>query len=832
MTEKKHTSDDRDVSAIAIVGMACRVPGAATLEQFWNVLRDGRDTATRFTRDELLAAGTPPAQLEDERYVPVGQVLADAELFDAEFFRLTRDEVEILDPQHRHFLECAHEALERAGCNPDTYAGAIGVFAGAGMNTYVLHNLYERYRAASTVDRYGLMLASDKDYLATRVSFKLNLRGPSLTVNTACSTSLVAVHTACMSLLSGDCDIALAGAVHVKVPQVEGYLCQEGMIFSPDGRCRAFDASAQGTILGSGVGVVVLKRLDDALEERDHIHAIIRGTAINNDGAAKSGYTAPSVEGQAAVIRDAQLMAGCDPDTVSYVEAHGTGTALGDPIEVAALARAFVAGTTRQGYCAIGSVKTNIGHLDVAAGMAGLIKTALMLERRTLVPSLHFETPNPEIDFAATPFYVNTALREWPSGATPRRAGVSAFGIGGTNAHAVLEEPPARSAAPAVRQSELLVVSARTPEALETATTNIARYLKQHPDTPLADVAYTLAAGRRSHRLRRALVAGNASAAALTLVLGDRDHVLIGDAPTAAPEVVFVFDDEQEGAASALFRELPAFADALAARIRSHQAFASANPETVIQDTSPPAARLRALAYADLWSSWGIRAVAIAGRGSGDEAARRLAEELGVPLQREPLPDTIELRVQPSAGANLDMVLRELGRLWVSGVEVDWRRFYSGERRRRVPLPTYPFQRARYWVEAAEQTPAPETGSRPLAVLLRGRPDAERVPLIVDFLQHRIADMLGWRDGQLPDPQTNLFDLGLSSLVLIEISSTLSADLSLPVAASSFIEHPTIRAFVENLATTLQPGVAVPSDDGSRTSRRAAASRSQREVYR
>ncbi|XKK62170.1 polyketide synthase [Streptomyces sp. ARC32] len=485
-------------SDVAIIGMACRFPGADSVDRFWDVLSQGRETLTRYTDEELLAAGVPPARLADPRYVKAAQTVPGTDLFDSGLFQFTQDEAEILDPQHRVFLECSLEALERAGYDPERTDAQIGVYAGAGMNTYLLHNLGERYRAASSVDHYRLMLANDKDFLATRVSYKLNLTGPSVNVNTACSTSLVALHTACLALIGGECDMALVGAVHLNPPG-QGYQYQEGMIFSPDGHCRAFDADARGTVIGSGAGAVVLKRLKEALADGDWIHAVVKGSAINNDGSGKTGYTAPSISGQAAVVADAQEVADVEPETIGYVEAHGTGTPLGDPIEVAALTEAFREGTDRSGYCALGSVKTNIGHLDTAAGMAGLIKTALMLEHRTLVPSLHFSEPNPDIDFAAGPFFVNTEKTEWKSGTGPLRAGVSSFGIGGTNAHVILEEGPARGRAPQESRPELLVLSARSEDALEQAATALARHLRSHPGLDPAAVAQTLGLGRRAH---------------------------------------------------------------------------------------------------------------------------------------------------------------------------------------------------------------------------------------------------------------------------------------------------------------------------------------------
>ncbi len=368
----------------AIIGMAGRFPGARSVQEFWQNLQDGIESISFFSDEELESA---TAAGSAANLVKAGAVLEDIELFDASFFGFTPKEAEIMDPQHRIFLETAWEALENTGYDPQTYRRRIGVYAGVGMNTYFLFNLHANHELIGSMDPMKMGISNEKDHLPTYVSYKLNLRGPSVNVNTTCSTSLVAVHLACQSLLNGECDMALAGGVAITVPQKTGYFYQEGGIASPDGHCRAFDANAQGTVRGNGVGIVVLKRLADAITDGDTIYAVIKGSAINNDGSLKVGYTAPGVEGQAEVIMEAQAVAGVEPETLTYIEAHGTGTPLGDPIEIAALTQAFRAGTERKGFCAIGSVKTNIGHLDAAAGVAGLIKTALALKYQ-LLPSV------------------------------------------------------------------------------------------------------------------------------------------------------------------------------------------------------------------------------------------------------------------------------------------------------------------------------------------------------------------------------------------------------------------------------------------------------------
>jgi acyl transferase domain-containing protein len=433
------------IEGIAIIGMAGRFPGAKNIDEFWLNLRDGVESISWFTDEELIAAGIDSEVLSERRYVKAGATLENIDLFDASFFGFNPQEASRMDPQHRIFLECAWEALEDAGYDSQTYSGKIGVYAGVGWNGYLLFNVAPDRQFLESAVGYQTLLGNDKDFLTTRVSYQLNLKGPSIDVQTACSTSLVAVSMACQSLLNYQCDLALTGGITVSSIPKTGYFYQEGGILSPDGHCRAFDAQAQGTVPGNGAGIVVLKRLEDAIADGDCIHAVIRGAAINNDGALKVGYTAPSVDGQAEVIAEALALAGVEPETISYIEAHGTGTALGDPIEIAALTQVFRASTEKAKFCALGSVKTNIGHLDAAAGIAGLIKTVLALKHQLIPPSLHFQQPNPKIDFNHSPFYVNHQLQEWKSNGHPRRAGVSSFGIGGTNAHVVLEEAPLTS---------------------------------------------------------------------------------------------------------------------------------------------------------------------------------------------------------------------------------------------------------------------------------------------------------------------------------------------------------------------------------------------------
>src|SRR5256714_3551812 len=479
---------------IAIIGMAGRFPGARTVDEFWHNLSAGIESITRLSDQEILESGVPPSYLSDPRYVKAAPILEAPGQFDAGFFGFSPMEAKTMDPQHRLLLELAHEALEHAGYDPERYQGRIGVFTGTALNTYFT-NVGLSSRSAE--EYIPTLIGNDKDFLSTRVSYKLNLKGPSITVQTACSTSMVAVHLARQSLLSEEIDMALAGAVSVRVPHRAGYFCDGGGVVSLNGHVRAFDAGANGTVFGSGGGILVLKRLTDALSDGDTIHAVIKGSAVNNDGSEKAGYTAPSVNSQADVVVEALANSGAEADSISYLEAHGSGTPVGDPIEIMALAKAFRTFTQRSSYCAIGSVKTNVGHLDAAAAITGIIKTVLALEHRKLPPRLHFSEANPEIDFPSTPFYVNTQLRDGTSDG-PRRAGVRSTGMGGTNPHAVLEEAPEPQVSTNASAPHLLILSARTETALDEATHRLRTFLNSHSPANMSDVAYTLQIGRKA----------------------------------------------------------------------------------------------------------------------------------------------------------------------------------------------------------------------------------------------------------------------------------------------------------------------------------------------
>jgi acyl transferase domain-containing protein/acyl carrier protein len=895
MTDNTGQVTANNGSEIAIIGLIGRFPGAASVDEFWRNLREGVESVTFFTDEELRAAGIDSASLSAPNYVKAGRYLEDIDLFDASFFGFSPREAEILDPQHRIFLECSWEALESAGYEPKNYDGLIGIYAGVSANSYIWNILANR-ELLKAVGHYQTIIGNDKDFLTTRVSYKLGLQGSSMTIQTACSTSLVAVHLACQSLLNGESDLALAGGVSVAVPQKSGYWYREEGILSPDGHCRAFDENAQGTVSGMGVGIVVLKRLEDALADGDYIRAVIKGSAVNNDGSLKVGYTAPSVEGQAQVIMMAHLVAAVKPETISYIETHGTGTILGDPIEVAALTKAFRAETEKKGFCAIGSVKTNVGHLDVAAGVTGLIKTVLALENKQLPPSLNFERPNPRIDFENSPFFVNSKLTEWKNGNGPRRAGVSSFGIGGTNAHVILEEGPRHESFDSLRPWQLLTVSAKSSEACEAATARLVSHLRNHPELNLADVAYTLQVGRRAFAHRRMLVSRDVSD---VMEASQRGHKRIEDGHQVVekPPVVFMFPGQGTqyvGMAAELYQCEPLFRqffDQCCDRLRTHLEFdlrdvlyplagniSAAEQQLRHTSVTQPALFSIEYALAQMWMGWGIVPQAMIGhsigeyvaacvarvmsledalwlvarRGelmqelaggamlavplsetdivemmgealslaavnspslcvvSGEEEAitefaerlsargvnwRRLhtshafhstmmepvvaefAREVGkvklsapkIPyisnvtgtwiqdaeaidpqywashlrqtvrfaagleeLAKEPAGIFLEvgpgktltmlaqsradrsfatalltsLRHADEQGSDEAFLLRTLGRLWLAGAPVNWQEFYANERRQRLPLPTYPFERQRYWVEPQDRSSA------------------------------------------------------------------------------------------------------------------------------
>ncbi|SEG52627.1 amino acid adenylation domain-containing protein [Bryocella elongata] len=632
--------DPQDAAnAIAIIGMAGRFPGAPDIASFWRILVEGRDTITRFAPEEAtnFVAG-------ESDFIAARGILDGVGQFDADFFNVPPREAERMDPQHRLLLECCANAFDAAGYDPHAYAGEIGLFAGCALNTYLLANLahdrsfLDEFTNGYQVGDFSYLTGNDKDFLTTRIAYKLNLRGPVMTVQGACATSLVAVCQAAQSLLNYQCDMALAGGVSITFPQQRGHVAQEGSLTSRDGYCRPFDANASGTIFGHGAGVVLLKRYEDAVRDGDAIAAVIRGYAITNDGAQKAGYMAPGVDGQLRAITGALAMANISADTISYVEAHGTGTPMGDPIEVSALTQAYRRSTDRQSFCILGAAKGNIGHLDAAAGVTGLIKTVLQMQHRTLPGLAHFASPNPELHLEGSPFRLIAQAEPWisPSPELPLRAGVSAFGVGGVNAHVVLEEAPAAEERRTRRDRQVLCLSARTPEALAEAKLALAQAFELDPTVNLADAAYTLATGRQTFATRFAFAAATISDAVEAL----RSNQAPTTTARSAERVVFQFPGQGSqfsGMGHELYRSEPIYRDTLELCLSVAEQegipelrgliLGDSEAEAPLAQTriAQPALFAVELALASLWQSWGLQPAALVGHSVGEYVAAVLA---------------------------------------------------------------------------------------------------------------------------------------------------------------------------------------------------------------
>ncbi len=1006
----KNTGLDDASERVVIIGMAGRFPGARNVQELWANLKNGVESIHPFTPAELQACGVDEEILRATGFVNAGAVMPDADCFDAAFFGISSREAETMDPQHRVFLETAWEALESAGYDPESFPGSIGIFGGVAPNTYFQNNLAGHSDLLRSLGRYSIMLGNEREYAVTRVAFKLNLTGPCASVNTACSTSAVAIHLACQSLLSGECDIALAGGGRVHVPLTGGYMYDEGGILSPDGHCRAFSADARGTVIGSGVAMVVLRRLTDAIADRDCIFAVIKGSAINNDGSRKVGFTAPSVQGQASVIEEALRVADVDADTIGYVETHGTGTSLGDPIEIAALTKAYAPWTQRRQQCPIGSIKTNIGHLDAAAGVGGVIKTTMALRDRLIPPSLNFDEPNPQINFADSPFYVNVKLQNWATNGTSRRAGVSSFGLGGTNAHIVLEEAPETGPAAPSRSHQLLLLSARSQNALEHATRNLAEHLRRCPPDDLADIAYTLQTGRRRFNYRRMVVCRNSADAISALDPVDAQRVTTSRETVAGQEIAFMFSGQGSqylNMGLGLYRSESVFKRQIDRCSEILRPYLSPDLVQLLypdeQDETETEERLQQTVYtqpvlfsveyalARQWMHWGIQPGAMIGHSVGEYVAACLAgvftledalslvatrgkliqalptgSMLAVPLsEREVTPylsggvdlavasspslcvlsghrqaisdverqlsargvesravrtshafhssmmdpvlqtfeeaankirfgapqipfvsnvtgtwitpeeatspaywvkhvrNTVRLsdglqqllarpnivflevgpgrtlstvvKQQPAKAdahlvlastrhpneivPDLEFMLNTLGRLWLAGVPVDWSRFYAAEKRSRKPLPTYPFERKRYWISPPKLEKADARTGVHSALELRSEEQTAEVSLSRegDHMQadaprseaeHVLVniwrDLLGVSSLSIKD---NFFDLGGSSLLATRLFTQIASRVGIKLPIATIFEAPTI----EQLAKALEPGGAAAS---------------------
>nr|AIE12094.1 putative NRPS/PKS hybrid synthase module B6B [uncultured bacterium] len=645
MSEQIVDDDEMDsgLESIAIVGWHGRFPGADDLDGFWEIIRDGKEAIEFYSTEELREAGMPESLLQDPDFVKAGAKIRDAEMFDAGFFAFTPRESVLMDPQHRVFLESAWHALENAGIDSKRSDATIGVFAGTNPASYLQAHFNAReFVHAPAFDK---RVSSDCSFFTSRIAYKLNLKGPAITVETACSTSLVAICVACQHLMTYQCDVALAGAAAIHPSRKSGYVFQAHGIESPDGHCRVFDENARGTIGGEGVATVVLKRLEDAVADGDTIHAVVRGWGLNNDGSQKAGFTAPSVDGQAEVVEMAQALAGVAADSIGYIEAHGTGTELGDPIEVAALTQAFAATTERKNFCSLGSVKANIGHLDAAAGVAGFIKAALVLKNRQIPPLLHFRKANPKINFAESPFYINTVLQDWETGDAPRRAGVSSFGIGGTNAHVVLEEAPSAPESSPSRKQQLILVSARNQAQCDQALENLANWLESHPGQALADAAYTLQTGRRRFDCAVACVAADHGEACAALRQSAARSVTRGKQSAETPDIAFMFPGQGNQYldmghdlyhSETVFREIvDRCCDRIEAEFgfdlrqiiypRQEQDEAAAAEKLTRTEYAQPALFVIEYALASLLIEWGIRPQAMIGHSLGEYVAAALA---------------------------------------------------------------------------------------------------------------------------------------------------------------------------------------------------------------
>lgn len=633
-------SDSPVSENIAIIGMAGRFPMAANVDEFWANLASGRDCFSDFSVEELVAAGVPHEVAAAASYVRRSPILEKPAEFDAHLFGFSPKEAEFIDPQHRLLMECAWEVLEHAGHDPHRFDGAIGIWAGCGPSNYFLKNILSHAGHFESLSNFNTIVGNDKDYLVSRIAYKFNLRGPSVVVQSACSTSLVAVHNACQALLTYQCDMALAGGVSLQFPRAPGYVFNEGEIFSRDGICRTFDKDANGTVLGEGCGMVALRRLEDAIASGDRILAVIRGSAVNNDGAARAGYTAPGVAGQSELIAMAQAVAGVEAGDISYIETHGTGTLLGDPIEVSALTKAFRQTTTERGFCGLGAVKPNIGHLDVAAGIAGLIKTICALQHRQLPGTLHFTEPNPELGLATSPFFVVDRLMDWQPRNGRRIAGVSSFGLGGTNAHIILEEYTTPEPVTHSRPGwHLLPVSAATETALQTARNNLSKHLETaSTNVSLDAIASTLTKGRQRLRHRQCIVAENIADAAARLAKPDETFAAAGKTAKSERSAVFLFSgqgSQYPGMGSGLFKSNPVFRDAVSrcaeilGPIAGHPSLldilygTDETARALVNQTLVSQPALFAIEYglARLWESHGIKPVAVLGHSIGEYVA-------------------------------------------------------------------------------------------------------------------------------------------------------------------------------------------------------------------
>ncbi|MBN2536085.1 MAG: hypothetical protein JXB88_24605 [Spirochaetales bacterium] len=861
---------------IAVIGLSCRFPGADTIARFWDNLAQGKESITFFSEEELIAAGVSPEVVKDPDYVKAMGILDDDvyQCFDHHFFDYTPREAEMMDPQMRVFHECTFEALEDAGYNPETFKGAIGMFACGSPN--LNWELLVATREANDMSRlFEADKLYDKDYLPTRISYKLNLTGPSIFLYTACSSSLTAIHIACQSLLSGECDMAAAGGVSILYPHKTGYPYKKGMISSPDGHCRAFDEKAEGTVRGNGAGVVVLKLMENAVRDGDHIYAFIRGSACNNDGKGKVGYAAPAIQGQTNVIKAALATAGITPESVSCIEAHGTGTKIGDPIEIEALTKAFHTG--KKQYCKIGSVKTNIGHLDTAAGVAGFIKTILMLKHKKIVPSLHFTKANPAINFAESPFSVSTMLEDWEPGNGPRIAGISSFGIGGTNVHCIVQEAPGnvtgktKEQDPEVKPYTIMTVSARTITAFSRQMENYRNLFKETGHDP-ADIAFTLQTGRKSFEYRKAFMVKTKDELRETITAGSFCAESMKKSVPGRP-IFFLFSGNVSADTFRIMNaltEIPCIKDEYDSCMNALYSCNNDKTKTsgpVSKDTIPhKAGFVFEYVLARVFIKLGITPYALYGSGAGEVTAACISGILPLHDALESVPDgnvwpdtgSTALRFEPSAKPGFPIILgrtaklagflpadtvrhhgpdmimesdnavllemghfhsiipglkqalhdkqdtviinpipdtcsfyRALARLWEAGIEINFELLYRDGQPRRVPLPTYPFDRNRFWTLA---------GHPDRLIMIKPGSDKTNKTREMDYKEERDdiekriktlwQDILGYEHIGSDD---DFFASGGDSIKAITLLSDIEKYFSINFPLHDLFENPTVK---------------------------------------
>lgn len=917
MNNEEMTSEN----GIAIIGMSGQFPGADTIEKFWENLCNGIESISTFSESELVSTGVPSKIYKNQDYVNSRGILEGIEFFDADFFDINPKEAQIIDPQHRLFLESCWNALEDAGYCSNTFAGSIGVYGGMGSTSYFLNNLHTNKNLLEEMGEYLIHIGNEKDFLTTRVSYKLNLRGPSLNIQSACSTSLVAICNACNHLLTYQCDMALAGGVAIIVPQKSGYIYQEGLIFSPDGKCRPFDARADGTVSSNGVGVVLLKRLEDAIKDRDNIYAIIKSYGINNDGFGKIGYSAPSVKGQADAVQSALSMGDVDPESITYIEAHGTGTILGDPIEIKALTQTFELHTEKKNFCAIGSVKGNVGHLIEAAGVAGLIKATLAVNNKKIPPTINFESPNPNIDFSNTPFFINTELKNWETNQLPRRACVNSLGIGGTNAFVILEEKPKLK--PRVgdeRPFHLLPLSAKTKSSLGKMCANLIEFLDKKPDTLLEDLAFTLQVGRKMFDHKQAVICEDIEDAKIMLAqsASESEKDLLRE---QSPNITFRFSGigspylnmglELYQLESVYRKTIDEFSfiykQAEGVDLRNilfpeQEHYVKAKELLNQKSISYAIAFMTQYALAKLWQEWGVQPASLIGYNIGElvaacisgvftlqegltllllkskedsteetafvygrasQAYKTTASQKLISKDSEKInqikfkapsipfisslsstwikPDeaisseywlkqikysenhdsesispnikNIHIEVGPDNSNNdspyvlqslgnyiaekgdYQTLLESLGSLWMMNIKIDWEKFNKNRESRRIPLPTYPFEKKRYWIDP----PSLSTTILQDPLLINNIEKSDKI-LSIDEIETILIKI--WQEFfELNSVRidSDFYKLGGDSVLALQVIAKIQATFKIKLKPSSLLEYPTISDLAKNI---------------------------------